>query len=323
MTIPRQRQTAEDTTDDIIRVSPPALLALARAADSLSLHAVGVRALQSGHYLSSFKGRGMEFDEVRPYQAGDDIRSIDWKVTARTGKPHTKLFREERERPVLICTDIKRSMFFATRGAYKAVIASHAATLLAWSACAKGDRVGGLIFSDHQHQELRPRRGKSAVLHFIKTLCAAPAWNTAIQQPANPATLQTALGRLQRVARPGSLLILISDFKYLNETAVACLAHLARHCNILLIHISDPIEQALPVNGRYHLNDGKREINLDTHDKNLREHYAERFTAHAQYLQQLCKKYALHYLHLSTRDNVLSKLQQKLGTTTTATRATP
>ncbi|HEY6130551.1 MAG TPA: DUF58 domain-containing protein, partial [Halioglobus sp.] len=118
------------------------------------------RALNSlaGPIKSNFRGRGIDFEEVRSYQPGDDIRTIDWRVTARTGSAHTKLFREERERPVMVVIDQRGSMFFGSTHCFKSVLAAQLASLLAWSALHGGDRVGGLVFNDEGHQEIRPRR---------------------------------------------------------------------------------------------------------------------------------------------------------------------
>ncbi len=115
-----------------------------------------VMTTQTGPYASPFKGRGIDFAEVRAYLPGDDIRNIDWRVTARTGQPHTKLFREERERPVLLLVDLGASMRFGTRVAFKSVLAARAAALLGWAAVGHGDRVGGVVFAGQEHQELRP-----------------------------------------------------------------------------------------------------------------------------------------------------------------------
>ncbi|MCY3731458.1 MAG: DUF58 domain-containing protein, partial [Rhodospirillaceae bacterium] len=141
------------------RIELAELIGLKRAGESLRVGALRVRALDSGGHLSRFKGRGVEFDESRPYEPGDDLRHMDWRVTARTGKPHTKVFREERDRPVILWLDLRRPMLFATRGAYKAVRAAQTAALVAWSAVANGDRLGGLVFSEREHVELRPRLG--------------------------------------------------------------------------------------------------------------------------------------------------------------------
>ena len=135
-----------------VSIDSQELIALRHYATTISLKSKRNTASQSGAYLSPFKGRGMEFDEARPYQPGDDIRSIDWRVTARTGKPHTKMFGEERERAVVVCLDYRAPMFFATRGAFKSVIASKMAALLAWASEHHGDRVqvgcGGALRAD-------------------------------------------------------------------------------------------------------------------------------------------------------------------------------
>ena len=143
--------------DDLIAMRFPARqLRLARRNRALSALA--------GPNKSNFRGRGIEFEEVRNYQPGDDIRSIDWRVTARTGSAHTKLFQEERERPVLVAVDQRSNMFFGSSHCFKSVLAAQLAGLLAWSALDAGDRVGGLVFNGATHRELRPRRSRKAVL---------------------------------------------------------------------------------------------------------------------------------------------------------------
>src|SRR5690606_32335945 len=132
------------------RVTLERLIALKPAGESLKLTTPRVRALGAGGHLSAFKGRGVEFDESRPYQPGDDLRTMDWRVTARTGKAHTKVFREERNRPVIVWLDLRSSMLFGTRGVYKGVRAAEAAAIIAWSAVANGDRFGGLVFSESE-----------------------------------------------------------------------------------------------------------------------------------------------------------------------------
>ena len=153
--------------EGITWISPQSLIKLRLHASQTMLNSSIIHAKQGGAYLSSFKGRGMEFDESRIYQAGDDIRNMDWRVTARTGEAHTKVFREERERPVLLWLDLNPSMMFATRNRFKSVIATELAALIAWGAAKNNDRLGGLIFSSDEHIEIKPRRGKAAVLDFI------------------------------------------------------------------------------------------------------------------------------------------------------------
>lgn len=308
-TVVRQREYH----DSPVQVSPAALIALAHAGETLPLKAVHIRAMQSGLYLSPFKGRGMEFDESRPYQPGDDVRSLDWKVTARTGKAHTKEFREERERPILIWLDLRQTMFFATRGAFKSVIASKAAALLAWSAAAHRDRLGGLIFSESVHQEIKPQRGRGAVLHFIQSLCKHPSWQAEPSTTGQATSTAQALLRLRNVARPGSLVFLLSDFHDFDQHSQSHLGQIARHNDVVLLPVSDPLEAELPPPGQYRISDGDNTTVLDTHGKNNREQYHLRYQQHQADLKRFCQRHHVFHLPLSTQDPVVDALQTGLG----------
>ena len=292
------------------------MIALARAGGQLPLKAMSIRAMQSGLYVSPFKGRGMEFDETRPYQAGDDIRTLDWKVTARTGKAHTKLFREERERPVLLWVDLRQSMFFATRGVFKSVVASKAAALLAWSTAAHRDRLGGLLFSEDAHHELQPSNGKTAVLRFIQQLARQAQWKNDTEPTAHDSTSNTlakAFLRLRNVSRPGSLIFLLSDFRRLDEKSESHLSQISKHNDVVMIHISDPMEMRLPPKGTYRLSDGRRSVSIDTSDNSLRSKYEQQRLQHLEHLERLCTRHRIFLLNLSTQDDVVHKLQQGLG----------
>ena len=254
----------------------------------------------------------MEFDEARPYQPGDDIRSLDWRVTARTGKPHTKLFREERERPVFLWVDFRRPMFFATRGRYKSVVAAEAASLLAWSANKHGDRVGGLVFSESVHHETKPRRGKAGVLNLIQQLVLHPAWDGHAAAAPTAADVRAPMTRLARLARPGSLVFLISDFRGLNRSAELQLLRVARHCETVMLHVYDPLERGLPPPGRYRMSDGARELILNS-GKRYAQAHRERFDQHVDHLRSLARRYGIHFLPCSTNDRLLNVLQSGLG----------
>jgi uncharacterized protein (DUF58 family) len=253
----------------------------------------------------------MEFDESRLYLPGDDIRNMDWRVTARTGEPHTKVYREERERPVLIWLDLNPSMFFATRGCFKAVAAARAAALLAWSTSDHNDRLGALIFAGNDHIELKPRRGKSAVLDLIGRTCKHPAWNNF--QHKQPRNMNHAMSRLRKVTRPGSLVFLISDFRELDEQAESHLINVARHNDVVLIQVYDPIEAELPPAGSYKVSDGNNELQLNTADRKLRLEYRQRFDQRQAMLARLCRQHRMYLLPLSTDEDVLTSLQQGLG----------
>ncbi|GAW86914.1 conserved hypothetical protein [Bathymodiolus platifrons methanotrophic gill symbiont] len=292
----------ENTPNELVSVTLDMLIKLAKPAASLKLFRSRVRAPQSGGYVSRTKGRGMEFDEVRMYQAGDDIRSIDWRVTARTGKTHTKLFREERERPVFISVDYRASMQFATRGVFKSVQAAKLAGLLAWVAERHGDRIGGQIFTDTSCRELKPQNGKQAVLHFFNALVKTEAKQT-------PINLEQIIARLNHHVKPGSLVYIISDFRGINHTIENYLAKLARHCDVIMILVYDPLESHLPAKGRYRFTDTKTDIVVDTSDKQQIMSYQEKFSQHCSYLQTLTKKLNIRLLLCASNDKPVEVLR--------------
>ena len=302
---------ANPRTDGLTWISQQKLIQLRHDAGKLPLNSSKIHARQGGAYMSSFKGRGMEFDESRLYMPGDDIRNMDWRVTARTGDPHTKVFREERERPVLIWLDLNASMFFGTRGCFKSVAAARAAVMLAWSTSMQNDRLGALIFAGDDHVELKPRRGKAAVLDLIGRTCKHPAWRGIEHQPARNAGL--AMARLRKVTRPGSLLFLVSDFRDMDDQAESHLISVARHNDVVLIQVYDPIEVDLPPSGVYRVSDGTDDLQLNTADRKLRQEYHERFEQRQAHLATLCRQHRMYLLPLSTEDDVLNSLQQGLG----------
>ena len=306
--------TGSAEVDNPVRISLSSMIGLRHAARGLSLKATKVKAQRSGGYLSPFKGRGMEFDEVRSYHPGDDIRHLDWRVTARTGKPHTKLFRDERERPILLWVDLRSSMFFATRRMYKAVAAARAAALLAWSAVLQGDRLGALLFSEHAHVELRPRRGSVAALHCMKQLAEHPAWAGHARAAVGDhhASLH-ALGRLRRVARPGSLIFLISDFRNIDDEGEAHIAQLARHSDVDVVFMFDPLERDLPPAGMYRVRSGHETVLLNTRDAKVRETYRRRFDARYERWYRRSRLNGIYLMTHSTEHDVMQTLQRGLG----------
>ncbi|MBF6647879.1 DUF58 domain-containing protein [Methylobacter sp. BlB1] len=297
---------ARQSSDELVSVSLKTLIDLAKPAAGLSLQHASIRSEQSGGYVSRFKGRGMEFDEARLYQPGDDIRSIDWRVTARTGKPHTKLFREERERPIFISVDNRAAMHFATRGVFKSVMAAKLAGLLAWTAQHHGDRIGGQTFSDTACRELKPQNGKHAVLRFLNAL-VQPA-----DQSADAITLEHVLARLTQHARPGSRVYIISDFRGMNDKSETHLLKLSQHCDVVLVMVFDPLESALPAKGRYRFTDDSRDVIVDA-DSGAAVQYQQRFALRQQRLNQLAQSRGLAFMQCSTGDDPVQRLRYLLG----------
>ncbi len=214
------------------------LQAIARSAGLRSVHPARARLL--GAHRGVQRGRGLEFEEVRPYVAGDDARSIDWRVSARRGRLHTKLFREERERPVWLLVDLQPGMFFASRTQLKSALAVRAAALLAWITAFGGDRVGAVIANGAETVWLPPRAREAGVLRVLNALLALQP-----QAPGapRPQTLQTALGMLVPMVHPGSLVLAFSDFADLGEASEILWASLAAHAECRLFWITDALEQ--------------------------------------------------------------------------------
>ena len=300
--------------NETIRITVPAMVGMNRYSSLIPLSPGKILARQSGNYQSPFKGRGMEFDESRLYQPGDDIRNIDWRVTARTGKTHTKLFREERERPVFLWVDLRAPMFFATRGRFKSVMASYIASLLAWSAEHHGDRIGGVIFSEVLHHELKPHRGKIGVLRFINKLVEHPAWTDPYTGQSDKYALGRELIRLRRVTRPGSMIFLISDFRYMNESDENQIIRLSKHNDVILIYVRDPLEESLPGGGQYRISDGEKDFSIDTYNKDYTNNYHMKYLQHADRLLRMSKMGNIFLISCSTMDDPLQVIQNRMVT---------
>ena len=299
-----------------VSVSQAGLIRLNGPARVIALDVLRVSSLQTGAYVSHFRGRGMEFDESRPYQPGDDPRNINWRVTARSTEAYTKLFREERERPVLVVVDLRSNMHFATQGCFKSVNASCAAALISWAAHHRGDRLGGLIFGDSTHRELKPGLGRQAALRYVHELVKHPDWQmSADEGPANDEEppLTRAMAALRRVARPGSLVVVISDFIGFSRAAQAYLAGVARHNEVLAVFVSDPLEHDLPPPGRYRLVSFDAELAIETYARTARQDYERAFEKRQHSLDEFCQRYGIHLMAMSTKDDPIVCMQTALG----------
>lgn len=298
--------------EELVRPTSHALVRLRQEGEQLSLRAGPIRTPLAGGHISPLKGRGLEFAESRPYQPGDDVRSLDWRVTARSGRPHTKLFREERERSVLFWVDFRAPMWFATRGAFKSVVAARAAALLAWGAGHQGDRVGGLVFSETSHNELRPRLGQRAVLHLIRALADHAPSQSAVAQEQRLDTAASALARLRRVSHPGSLIFLCTDGRDLDERCAGHLAQLARHSELIMLLIHDPLERAMAAGGLYRFSNGVRSLQVNGDEAEARRRYALGCQQRQESLERLTNRYRIRLLQCATDQALPPLLQQAL-----------
>lgn len=234
---------------------------------------------RSGPHATRQRGRGMEFSEARPYLPGDDVRSIDWRLTARTGRPHTKLFREERDRTCYLLLDLAPEMYFGSQGQLKARLATLLAARFSWQALQQGDKVGGLILLGEQAHYQAPAGRRQALLHWLTRLLAA--YQAGLARPADCPTLAQGLGRLNPVLRPGSQIVVLSDFYRLNGPGLLWLRRLHRQHELRCVQIMDSLELRVQGSGRLAGDNGQQQGYLDGDDALFRRHYA-RVAGHRQ-----------------------------------------
>jgi uncharacterized protein (DUF58 family) len=301
---------------DGVRVTREELLQLRHSVRDLPLDSrKAATSVISGAHVSRFRGRGMDYLESRGYQPGDDIRSMDWRVTARSGRAHIKVYQEERERPIVVMLDLGPGMFFATRGAFKSVIAARAAALIGWAAVHNGDRIGALLFNGGHH-ELRPLGGSRGVLSLIRMLvemtdpARAPGGRS---DSASGQHLNDALMRLRRVARPGSLVFLLSDFYGCDTDTRRHLQYLRKHNDVIALQIVDTLEMAPPPAGHYAISDGHNNGLLDTRSTARRQAYLDYFAAHHRAVRELMQQCAVPLQQLATTDSVAHSLRRVLA----------
>jgi len=271
----------------------------------------GVTSHSSGLRLSRLRGRGVDFSEVRLYQPGDDVRTIDWRVTARKAKPHTKVFREERERPVFLLADQSQSMFFGSQIRLKSVAAAELTGLLAWQALQKGDRVGGLILSNTHAYRVKPYRSTRSVIRLLTKLADS---NCMLNRdvPETWLKIDTGLMQLVKLAHTGHRIYIISDFKEPFDKWKKSIHRLARHNDLVLVQVSDPMEEELPPAGMYTVTDGRRRLQLSTADRKNRALYRERFLQRQDQLSKLAANAGAMFLPLSTTDDPEMVLRSRL-----------
>jgi uncharacterized protein (DUF58 family) len=263
----------------------------------------------AGAYRSRFRGRGVDFLESRNYQPGDDIRNMDWRVTARTGRPHTKVFQEERERPVLVVIDAGPSLYFGTRRRLKSVAAGQFAAAVAWSAVRRGDRIGGFLFAPGRHRELRPAGGRRGAMRMIQGLVDWLVPDSAGPNEVQP--LSAALERVRHAVRPGSLVIIVSDFFTLDADCNRHLSRLRQHNDIIGCQVLDAAEYQLPP-GRYPITDGSNATILDTARRESGHRYQAMGMEHLSEPRRLFQKHQCGWMTLHTDDDPVDVLGREL-----------
>ncbi|UTA49361.1 DUF58 domain-containing protein [Simiduia sp. 21SJ11W-1] len=288
-----------------------ALVQTRLAAKDLSLPAKArSQSLLHGARRTHFRGRGMEFAEIRAYQPGDDVRTIDWRVTARAQKPFTKLYSEEREKPVFLLVDQRASMFFGSRQCFKSVYAAHLACLLGWAASQAGDRIGAMLAHASGITDLRPKGRQHAMLNMINQLHTC---NHALTQPfglAEEVSLGNQLSQCARALKPGTTLAIISDFSDWTPAAERQLSLIGRHNDVLLIHLYDQLEAQPPADSRLAISNGTQRLQLNAPQAAA---ISRAFGQRCQSLEASARKLGLSFYSLEISTPLLPWLIQHFG----------
>lgn len=282
---------------DGVHVTFQELIAQRRFISSFSFDMGGMSKNEgAGPNKSPFKGRGMEFDEVRSYVPGDDVRLIDWRVTARTGKTHTKLYREERERSVLFLGDFLPNMHFGTKKAFKSVVGARLLAALAWASHEHGDKIGAVILSAQHYFKIAPHRQMRRLMQIFNAVVDA----SNDKSGKTLSSFTSAVAELARVSKNGGRVYIISDFNELNDDIEKHLTYIGMHCDVVCIQIFDTLEQTPPPAGMYRITDGKETVSIRTDNPSWRQKYEKIFEDKRDRLKSFCKKRRFIYVALRT-----------------------
>jgi len=273
-------------------------------------HRSKVNATLGGAYYSHHRGRGMDFDEVRLYQPGDDLRSVDWRVTARRNMPHTKVFKEERERPIYIVVDFRSSMYFGTRVAFKSVVAAKIAAIMSWAAVEAGDRVGALFITTTGSIILRPQPRQKAALMILKKMA-----DLTQRQPehyhSSVEVVVDSFKMLTQVIRPNGLVFLISDFQGIDAVTLSVLQTIAQKQQLVSVMVYDALEESLPHRGEYTFADQSNRLSIVT-SNTLCDRYQATFLQRQTELRTWHNQHSAKWISLRTDGNIIGALRQAL-----------
>ena len=273
-----------------------------------------VQSLLAGRRSSRLRGRGLDFEEIRRYIPGDDIRTMDWRVTARTRKPHTRVYTEEKDRPVLLVVDQRLSMFFGSRVAMKSVTAAEVAAMGAWRTLSVGDRVGALVFNDHEIREITPLRSRPRVMQILEAMVEM---NHGLRvdggiQP-DPGMLNRVLERVLHLTKHDYLVCIVSDFSGADQGTKAAVTRLAAHNDVIALFIYDPLETRLPSLGKVIVSQGDLQLEVDTGDSELRRRFSEQFETRLQTARELMLKRGIPVLLIHTAGGLREQFRELLG----------
>jgi len=284
-----------------------------KARDFSFLPTQPVSSVLSGRFASRLRGRGLNFEELRQYRPGDDVRTIDWKVTARTRKPHVRVFTEEKDRAVLLVVDQRINMFFGTRNRMKSVTAAELAALAAWRAKDVGDRVGGVVFNDSEMIDHAPKGNQPAVMSILGSLIRMNHLLQADQGPSSsPDMLNKALVKAGQLAPHDALVIIVSDFDGINEETERQVSKLAGHNDVLAVLVHDPIRMSPPTMP-LSVSNGALQIDLNFNDRTIREKVLNDYKSEEETIRHFLRKLKTPLLTISNEGDVVGQIRKLLG----------
>lgn len=273
-----------------------------------------IRSLLAGRHASRLRGRGLNFEEIRRYLPGDDVRQIDWKATVRTRKTQLRVYTEERERTVLLLVDQRMGMFFGSVRNMKSVAAAETAALAAWRVLGQKDRIGALVFNDSAIDSVAPQRSQAAVMKILKAVAARnQSLSVAKAVRPNPAMLNSVLQRASNLVKHDSLVCLISDGRGHDDETRHLLSRIAAHNDVLLCLVTDPMEADLPEAGQLVFSDGRLQIQVDTGRPAIRARVRSDYVGRLDDARKFLLQKEIPILPLTAAEDVGVQLRRYLG----------
>ena len=273
-----------------------------------------VNSVLSGNNVSKLRGRGLNFEELRHYRPGDDIRCMDWKVTRRTGKPHIKVYTEERERNVYLAVDQRSSMFFGSTGKMKSVIAAEIAALIAWRITDSGDRIGCLVFGDEKIKVVPAKRGRQHVVTLLSEIVKQNHQLKSGRSDPSPSTsFNTMLAKLNAITSKNALIIHIGDGAGWNATSTDLVRKLSQHNEIIAFDVFDQLERNLPSMSQMVVSDGRYQIQVSADQQHVQEKYQQELAQELSIYADVARKYRIPLISVDTVNPVVQQLRKSFG----------
>lgn len=273
-----------------------------------------IHSVLAGRHSSRLRGRGLNFEEIRRYLPGDDIRNMDWMVTARVQQPHVRVYTEERDHPAMLLVDQRQAMFFGSRRAMKSVVAAEAAALAAWRIVFQSDRVGAIVFNDQEMVEIKPQRSREQVMRILNVICSMN--HRLSSRPValpNPGMYNEALRRASRLASHDGLIISISDGDGVDDRTMALGTRIAAHNDVLVLFVYDPLEASLPPAGKLLVGQNGKQLEVDAGSRSLRQAFVDRFEKRFREVERFCRQRSVPRIALDTEDAVAEQVRARLG----------